>query len=418
MHLDKQILRELFDAAVAAADPMRVIAPALPDRPKGRVVIIGAGKASARMGEAVEAAWGPCEGLIVTRDGYERPLTGIEVAAASHPVPDARGVKATRRICALLAGLGPDDHVIALISGGGSSLLSCPAGKITLQEEQTLSRELLVSGAPIGEMNVLRKHLSRVKGGGLAALAAPAPMLSLIISDVPGDDPGLVASGPTVPDCSTQAQAREIAARWNISLSAAQHAVLEGPRQTPAPDAACFATVRNRVVAAPSQSLDAAAALAKQNGISVRHLGDALEGEARTLAQAQAALARREQAQLAPGQQMLLLSGGECTVTRRGKGVGGPNAEFALALAIALNGAPGIAAIACDTDGVDGGAEVAGAFIDATTLARATALGHAADSYLEDNDAHRFFAALSDQVITGPTLTNVNDFRAILISSA
>lgn len=410
-------LRALFDAAVVAADPMRCIPDWLPERPSGRVVVIGAGKASARMGEAVERAWGPCEGLILTRDGYSRPLRGIEVALAAHPVPDARGLQATRRMLELLQGCGEGDFVLGLISGGGSSLLTFPAGAITLGEEQKMTRALLTSGAPIAEMNTLRKQLSRAKGGNLAAAAWPARMLSLVVSDVPGDDPELIASGPTVADSSTPAQALEIARRWSIPLTPAMQAVLAGPPVTQPPGAPKLAHSETRIVAAPSQSLQAAAALAEDAGCRVDMLGDALEGEARDLAQAHAVLALGTRARLGPdAPPVLLLSGGECTVTRRGSGSGGPNAEYALALALALRGAPGISAIACDTDGVDGAAEVAGAIIDETTLSRAAALGLDPEASLANNDSHTFFAAIGAQVVPGPTLTNVNDFRAILIS--
>ncbi len=403
-------LRALFDEAVAVADPMRRIPDALPPRPPGRVVVVGAGKASARMAEAVESVWGPCEGLVITRDGYGRPCLGIEIVEASHPVPDARGLEATGRMLALLGGLGDADFVLALISGGGSALLVQPAGAITLPELQAVNRALLASGAPIEAMNTVRKHLSRVAGGQLAAAAFPARMLALMISDVPGDDPAFIASGPTVGDA---ADARAILARWDIAVPASVAAVLDGPTGVLPPGAPALARTENRVIAAPSQSLAAAAALARDAGCAVRLLGDALEGEARDLAADQAAQARALQATMAPGDApVLLLSGGECTVTRRGDGTGGPNAEFALALALALDGRDGIHAIACDTDGVDGAAEVAGAWVGPD---RARRLDPAAA--LARNDAHGFFAALGDQIVTGPTLTNVNDFRAILVQA-
>ncbi|MFO1104478.1 MAG: glycerate kinase [Amaricoccus sp.] len=410
-------LRQLFNAAVAAADPMRVVPAALPPKPAGRVIVVGAGKASARMAEAVEASWGPCEGLVLTRYGYGRPTRSIEIVEAAHPVPDANGPAATARMRALLEGLGEGDFVLALISGGGSALLVEPAGAITLAEKQAINDALLASGAPIGAMNIVRKHLSRMKGGQLAAAAWPARMLALIVSDVPGDDPALIASGPTVGDASMPADATAILERWGIAVPPSVAAVLEGPPQVLAPDAPRLARVENRVIAAPSQSLAAAAALAEAAGVRVRLLGDALEGEARDLAAAQAGLARQVQADLRPGgAPVLLLSGGECTVTRRGDGVGGPNAEFALGLALALGGQAGIWGIACDTDGVDGAAEVAGAIVAPGTLARARALGLDPAAALAHNDAHRFFERIGDQVVTGPTLTNVNDFRAILIS--
>ena len=403
------LLRSLFARAVETADPMRCVPEALPERPAGRVVVVGAGKASARMAEAVEAAWGPCEGLVITRDGYGRPTQGIEIVEASHPVPDARGLAATARMLGLVGGLGEDDLVLALISGGGSALMVMPAGAITLAEKQAVNDALLASGAPIGEMNVVRKHLSRVKGGRLAAAAWPARVVGLLISDVPGDDPALIASGPTVGDRSTPAQARAILERWRIPVPASVAAVLDGPDGVLAPDAPRLARTENRVIAAPSQSLAAAAAMAEGAGCVVRVLGDAIEGEARSVAAEHARIAREARAAMEPGDApLVLLSGGECTVTRRGDGVGGPNAEFCLALALELGGEAGIRGLACDTDGVDGAAEVAGAEVSPETLTWARKLGL---------DAHGFFAALRDQVVTGPTLTNVNDFRAILVSA-
>ncbi len=411
-------LRGLFDRAVEVADPMRCVPAALPPRPAGRVVVVGAGKASARMAEAVEAAWGPCEGLVITRDGYARPCRGIEIVEASHPVPDARGLAATARMLALLEGLGSGDFVLALISGGGSALLVQPAGAITLDEKRAVNDALLASGAPITAMNTLRKHLSRVKGGQLAAAAWPARMLTLIVSDVPGDDPAFIASGPTVGDGTTPADARAILRRYGIAAPASVEAALAGASGVLAEDDEKLGRTENRVISAPAQSLAAAARRAEAAGCAVRILGDAIEGEAREVAAAQAKLAREIRAGLAPGDApALLLSGGECTVTRRGDGSGGPNAEFALALAVALDGAAGVWGVACDTDGVDGAAEVAGATVDPDSLARARAQGLDPAAALARNDSHGFFAALGDQVVTGPTLTNVNDFRAILIAA-
>ena len=413
------LLRALFARAVAVADPMQGVADHLPPRPAGRVVVVGAGKASARMAEAVEAAWGPCEGLVITRHGHGRPCRRIEVVEAAHPVPDAAGLAATARMLKMVAGLGAGDFVLALISGGASALLVQPAGAITLAQMQAINRGLLDSGAPIGAINTVRKHLSAVKGGQLAAAAWPARMLALLISDVPGDDPGLIGSGPTVGDASTPAEARAILARWRIGVPPAVAAVLAGPRRVLVPGDARLALVENRVIAAPAQSLAAAAALARVAGCEVVLLGDAIEGEARVVAVGQAAEALRLRAGLRRGAApILLLSGGELTVTKRGNGCGGPNAEFALALALALDGAPGVFAIACDTDGVDGAAEVAGAVITPDTLRRAARLGFDPAQALARNDAHGFFAAVGGQVITGPTLTNVNDFRAILIIPA
>ena len=406
-----QLLRAMFDRAVAVADPMASLAGFLPERPAGRVLVIGAGKASARMAEAVEAAWGPCEGLVITRYGYARPTQGIEIVEAAHPVPDQAGVDATRRMLALLEDLGEGDFVLALISGGASALLCAPAGEVTLEEKQAVNRALLASGAPIGQMNVLRKHLSRVKGGQLAAAAYPARMLALMVSDVPGDDPALIGSGPTVGDRSTVAEARTILDRWGIEAPPSVRAVLEDPTGVRAPEDPALSRVENVVYAAPSRSLEAAAELARAQGYAVEILGDALEGEARDVAARHAALA------LAAKGPRVILSGGELTVTRRGDGIGGPNAEYALALALALDGAPRIHAIACDTDGVDGAAEIAGALVGPDTLARAAAAGAEPGRALERNDAHGFFGRIGAQVVTGPTLTNVNDFRAILIEA-
>ena len=408
-------LRSLFERAVAVADPMLELASHLPARPAGRVVVIGAGKASARMAEAVEQAWGPCEGLVITRYGHGRPCRGIEIVEAAHPVPDRAGEVATRRIMDLLAGLGADDFVLALISGGASALLVQPAGAISLAEKQAINAALLASGAPIDQMNTVRKHLSRVKGGQLAAAACPARMLSLIISDVPGDDPAFIGSGPTVGDASSPGEARAILDRWQIAVSDHVRAVLDGASGVVAPGDERLSHVENRIIAAPAQSLAAAAEMAVAAGCRVKMLGDAIEGEARDVADAQARMALQLQADMIADEgPFVLLSGGELTVRRRGQGIGGPNAEFALALALALNGQPGLLAIACDTDGVDGAAEIAGALVSPDTLARARALGLDAGRSLDANDAHTFFAALGDQVITGPTLTNVNDFRAIL----
>ena len=412
-------LRALFDRAVAVADPMQTLAAHLPPRPDGRCVVVGAGKASARMAEAVEAAWGPCEGLVITRYGHARPCRGIEIVEAAHPVPDEAGRAATERMLHLLDGLGAGDTVLALISGGASALLEQPAGAMTLADTQAVNDALLASGVAIGHMNVIRKHLSRVKGGQLAAAAHPARMLALLISDVPGDDPAMIGSGPTVGEAGTSAQARALVTRYGIDLPATAWAVLEAETGVIPPGDPRLAAVETVIYAAPSHSLAAAADLARGEGIRVEMLGDAIEGEARDVARSHATLARERQAHLAADEApVVLLSGGELTVTRRGDGVGGPNAEYALALAMALDGAPGIHAIACDTDGVDGAAEVAGATIAPDTLARARAAGVDPAEALARNDAHGFFGAIGSQVVTGPTLTNVNDFRAILIRPA
>ena len=407
------LLRALFAKAVEVADPMRSLAGFLPEKPKGRVVVIGAGKASARMAEAVEAVWGPCEGLVITRYGYARPCRGIEIIEAAHPVPDRAGLDATARILTLLQGLGPNDFVLALISGGASALLVAPVDGVTLAEKQAVNAALLASGAPIVQMNTLRKHLSRVKGGQLAA-ACRAPVMTLMMSDVPGDDMAFIGSGPTVGDASTVADARAVLDRWQVPVPPSVTAALAGPSGVVPPGDPRLARVTNRIFAAPIQSLQAAAELARAAGCDVEILGDALEGEAREVAKDMARLALARQTATRP---LVLLSGGELTVTRRGDGTGGPNAEFALAMALALDGAPGIWALACDTDGVDGAAEVAGAVIGPETLAKARRIGVDADAALARNDAHGFFAALGDQVVTGPTLTNVNDFRAVWIAA-
>lgn len=410
------LLRSLFDEAVKVADPMICVPAHLPPKPDGKLLVIGAGKASARMGEALEKAWGPCEGLIITRYGYERPLQGITLKSASHPVPDEAGLLATRELRVVLEKADKNTFIVALISGGGSSLMIDPAGDMTLADKMAVNAALLASGAPIDEMNVVRKHLSRVKGGQLAAAAYPATLHALMISDVPGDDPAYIASGPTVGDSSTPDDALAIIERYAIDLPGSAKAVLSGKTGVIPPGDERLSTTTNTIIAAPSQSLEAAKAIAEADGIAVTILGDALEGEARHLAQEQAAMALKMQREISKPH--LFVSGGECTVTRTGDGVGGPNAEYALSLAIALDGANGIHALACDTDGVDGAAEVAGAMVTPDTLAKARAKGIDPQASLTNNDAHSFFAGIDDQVITGPTLTNVNDFRAILIEPA
>lgn len=409
----RDFLCRLFRTAIDIADPMRVIPSQLPPKPEGRVVVVGAGKASARMAEAVESVWGPCEGIVITRYGYARPCEGIRIVEAAHPVPDQAGADATQEILDLLETLGEDDFVLALISGGASALLSAPAGRITLTEKQQINAALLASGASIDQMNVLRKHISRVKGGQLAAATYPARMLALMISDVPGDDPAMIGSGPTVPDDSSSVEAMAILERWRLPRIPSVIDVLEQATGVVPEGDGRLAHVTNAVIAAPSQSLEAAADMARAAGLDVRMLGDDIEGEAREVAVIQADLAISIADQMtAQSKPVLLLSGGELTVTRRGDGIGGPNSEFALALAQRLGGHPGIFALAGDTDGVDGAAEVAGAVVTPDTLARSETT--ARDS-LARNDSHSFFDAIGDQVITGPTLTNVNDFRAILV---
>jgi len=414
MPTPRAILTDLFTTAVARADPMLCLAAHLPPRPTGRLVIIGAGKASARMAEALEAVYGPCEGLVITRYGYGRPTQGIEIALAAHPVPDDAGVLATQRMLALAQSLGPDDQIIALISGGGSSLLCAPMPGLTLRDKQTLNTALLASGMPISQMNVIRKQVSAVKGGKLAAAAHPARILSLVLSDVPGDDPSEIASGPTVGSTATPEMALAALNKWHVDLPAhIRNAVAAAPPPI-APDDPRLVGATLSIIAAPSQSLDAARTAAEAQNIDVQILGDALEGEARDLARTQAALALQIAAKPLT-RPVLLLSGGECTVTRRGDGRGGPNAEYTLACALALNAHPQIHVLACDTDGVDGVEEVAGAYAGPNTLAVATQTGTSAETALAQNDAHSFFKAVGGQIVTGPTLTNVNDFRAILI---
>jgi len=404
-------LRQLFDAAVAAADPKLCVPPHLPPRPGGRIIVVGAGKASAAMAAAVEAHWGEeLEGLIITRYGHGVPCKSIEIVEAAHPVPDAAGQKAAARIAGMVEGLTPDDFVLCLISGGGSALLAAPSPGLTLADKQELNRQLLACGAPIGEMNCVRKHLSALKGGRLAARAHPARVLSLVISDVPGDDPSTVASGPTVADPTTVADARAIIAKYDLKLPAHIEAFLATPEaETTKPGDPRLAGAETRIVAAPALSLGAAARAAEGAGYRVIDLGDRVEGEAREVGRIHAGLALKTKGPA------VILSGGETTVTLRGKGRGGRNSEYALALAIALNGAAAISAIACDTDGIDGSEDNAGAMILPDTLARAKSRGLNAAARLADNDAYGFFSALGDLVVTGPTLTNVNDFRAIVV---
>ncbi len=414
----RALLRAMFDAAVAAASPMVRIPAFLPPKPKGRTIVVGAGKASAEMARAVEAAWdGPIEGLVVTRDGHAAPCRHIEIVEASHPVPDARGAAAARRILDRVADLTEDDLVIALISGGGSALLTLPAEGLSLADKQAVNTALLRCGAPIGEMNIVRKHLSAIKGGRLAAAAHPARVVTLVISDVPNDDLSAIASGPTVADPSSFAQARDILRRHGIVEPKAVIDHLDrGTQETPKPGDPRLGGTTTDLIATPQKSLEAAAAVAHAAGVTPMILGDAIEGEAREVGRVMAGIARQiaRHGQPIPPP-CVLLSGGETTVTMRGRGRGGRNVEFLLSLAVALDGLPSAFAIAGDTDGVDGAEEVAGAVLTPDTLARAAALGIDARARLADNDAHAFFEALGDQVITGPTRTNVNDFRAILL---
>ncbi len=420
---ERALLRKMFDAAVAAAAPDLVAPPYLPAPPKGRTIAVGAGKAAAAMARAVDANWPadkPLSGLVVTRYGYGvGRLDRIEVVEASHPVPDEAGLRAAQRILDMARGLGPDDLVLCLISGGGSSLLSLPAPGVTFADKQAINRALLRSGANIKDMNCVRKHLSAIKAGRLAAAAAPAQVVSLIISDVPGDDPSVIASGPTVPDSSTLAQARDVLRRYEIAVPPAVAALLDDPAyETPKPGDPVFARSSVRMIATPQASLEAAACVARAAGVAPLILGDAIEGEAREVGRVMSGVARQVFSHNQPiPAPCVLISGGETTVTVRGKGRGGRNVEFLLSLAVDLDGLPNVYAIAGDTDGVDGAEEVAGAIVSPDTLSRARKLGIDARASLADNDAHGFFERLNDQVVTGPTFTNVNDFRAILISA-
>ena len=408
----------MFDAAVAAAQPALCLPPHLPPPPKGRTIVIGAGKASAAMARALEDHWsGPLEGLVVTRYGYEVPCERIEIVQAAHPVPDAAGIEAAERIRQLVTGLTADDLVIALISGGGSSLLVAPGEGLTLADKQAVNTALLHSGASISEMNCVRRHLSSLKGGRLAAVCHPAQVLTLLISDVPGDDPIDIASGPTVADPTTCADALAIVDRYRINVPPAVRSLLgSGVGETVKPGDPRLTGIQTRMITAPQIALEAAAQVARDAGITPYILGDSLEGEARDLGKAMAGIARQVAVHGQPFKTpCVLLSGGETTVTLRGKGRGGRNVEFLLSLAVALNGQPGVYALAGDTDGVDGAEEIAGAILTPSTLARAWALGTNPRSSLDNNDGHGFFQALGDSVVTGPTLTNVNDFRAITI---
>lgn len=415
----RALLTAMFDAAVAAADPMHCVPAHVPQDVPGRLIVVGAGKASARMAQAVEAQYsGPLEGVVVTRYGHAAPCARIRIIEAAHPVPDAAGESATRAILDAVSGLDENDTVLALISGGGSALLTAPAEGITLAEKQAVNAALLRSGADIGAMNTVRKHLSRVKGGGLAAAAYPARVLALMISDVPGDDPGTIASGPTVGTETTPADALALLERYGIAIPESVRRHLDHGTAPPRPGDPRLSRTENRVIAAPQLSLEAAAQVAQDAGVTPLILGDAIEGESREVARVFAGMAMqvRRHGQPLPAP-CVLISGGETTVTVRGTGRGGRNVEHALALAVALDEAPGIHAIACDTDGVDGAEDIAGAVITPDTLPRARASGLDARGMLENNDGHSFFEALKDQVITGPTLTNVNDFRAILVET-
>ena len=416
---ERAFLRALFEAAVAAALPVRIVPPHLPEPPKGRTIVLGAGKASAAMARAVEDNWpGPLSGLVVTRYGHAVPCSRIEIVEAAHPVPDASGEEAARRILGLAKTAGPDDLVLCLISGGGSALLSLPAPGLTLADKQAVNRALLTSGATISEMNTVRKHLSAIKSGRLAVAAHPARVVTMLISDVPGDDPGTIASGPTVADPTTFAEARAVLAKYGIDPPPAVAAHLEAAAdETPKPGDPRLAKAETVMVASPLASLMAAADIARAAGIAPLILGDAIEGEARDVGHAMAATALSVRSHGVPlAAPAVLLSGGETTVTVRVRGGrGGRNGEYLAGLALGLAGTPGIFALAADTDGIDGSEDNAGAVVTPDTLARAAAVGLDVEAALAANDTWPVFAALGDLVVTGPTLTNVNDFRAILI---
>jgi glycerate 2-kinase len=418
----RALLRDLFDAALAAARPATCLAPYIDklQPPKGRTVVIGAGKASAAMARALEEHWHhSIEGLVVTRYGYGETCKRIEIIEAAHPVPDEKGRAAAGRILKKVKGLTPDDLLLCLISGGASALLALPAPGLTLADKQEVNRALLKSGANIVEMNTVRKHLSAIKGGRLAIAAQPARVLSWLISDVPNDDPGVIGSGPTVADPTTFANALAVLAKYRIDPPAAVRAHLEAGaagkiEETPKPGDPRLARVETVLVATPKRSLDAAAALARRRGLDVVVLGDNLEGEASELGAEHARLALDLAAKR--GKPTIVLSGGETTVTVRGEGRGGRNVEYLLAEAIAANGAKGIWGLSADTDGVDGAEDIAGGIFTPDTLARARATGLDPKEMLDDNDGHGFFEMLGDSLVTGPTRTNVNDFRATLIA--
>ncbi|MBD9570828.1 glycerate kinase [Ensifer sp. ENS08] len=414
----RRFLEALFTSAVAAADPEKVIAANLPARPKGRTVVVGAGKGAAQMAAAFERHWdGPLSGVIVTRYGYAAPCETIEVLEASHPLPDENGLLASKRLLAEVGGLTADDLVVALVCGGGSALLPSPPPGLTLEDEIAVNRALLASGAPISAMNAVRKHVSMIKGGRLAAAAYPAKVVSLIVSDIPGDDPALVASGPTLADASTREDALTLIERYSLNLPAKVMAWINSPDSAaPSPDDPRFARNEVRLIASASVSLEAAAAEARAAGIDAIILSDAIEGEARDVGGVHAAIARevagRGRSFTKP---VVVLSGGETTVTIRGKGKGGRNSEFLLALALGIDGAKGVSALAADTDGIDGSEDNAGAFADDTTIARLAAQRLDAATFLQKNDSWSAFDALGDLFKPGPTGTNVNDFRAILV---
>ena len=419
----KAFLNGLFRTAIAAAHPSSCLPQHLPPPPRaGRLIVLAAGKAAGSMAEAAEAAYaglppGRLAGVAVARQGYGRPTRLIPMIEAGHPIPDAAGLEAADRALALADGAGPDDLVLVLLSGGASANWIAPAEPLSLADKQAVTRALLRSGANIGEINTVRKHLSRIKGGRLARRAQPARVLTLAISDVPGDDPAVIGSGPTVPDPTTLADARAIAARFRLDLPEAVARALADPKnESPKPDDPIFTSTEFKLIARPADAFRAAELAVRNAGYECIMLGDRIEGEARDVAADQAGRVLALQRQ---GRRAVMLSGGELTVTIQGQGRGGPNQEYALALALALDGAPGIAALAGDTDGTDGGAgsadDPAGAWIDQNTLARARWRGLDPAHFLSDNDSTGFFTRLGDLIETGPTWTNVNDFRAIVV---
>jgi glycerate 2-kinase len=418
MNDPKLLLRRMFDAAIASAQPALCVPPHLPGPPRGRLIVVGAGKASAAMARAVEDNWpGPLSGLVVTRYGYAVPCERIEIVEAAHPVPDAAGMHAAQRMLERVSGLNPDDLVLCLFSGGGSALLPLPAPGLNLDLKQVMNRALLGSGATISEMNCVRRHLSAIKGGRLAAACHPARVITLLISDVPGDRTIDIASGPTVPDPTTCADALAILRRYGIDLPDSVREILESGRgESVKPGDPRLTRSSVRMIATPQMALEAAAGVARAAGIDAYILGDAIEGEASDVGKVFAGIALQVAERGQPfGAPCVLLSGGETTVTVRGGGRGGRNVEFLLSLALALEGHSRVYAMAGDTDGVDGQEEIAGACVGPDSLARAWSLGLRPRDMLVNNDGHGFFSALGDSVITGPTLTNVNDFRAIFV---
>ena len=415
----RALFTSLFTAAVAAADPERTIRDFLPQKPRGRTVVIGAGKGSAQMARAFEKAWdGPLEGVVVTRYGYASPCERTEIVEAAHPVPDAAGLEASARLLAAVQDLTENDLVVALISGGGSALLPAPPEGMSLEDEIAVNEALLSSGAPISAMNTLRKHLSRIKGGRLALAAHPARVVSLIVSDIPGDNPAFVASGPTVPDPGTRQDALAIVEAYGMKLPETAMRHLASPAaDAPNPADPRFARNETHIIASAAVSLEAAAREARRQGVEAVILSDSMEGEAREVASVHAAIAREIAARDRPFRKpVLLLSGGETTVTIREKGgKGGRNSEFLLALAMAVDGIEGIHAFAADTDGIDGSEDNAGAFADATSAARMRSAGLDPRAALARHDAWTAFHALGDLFVPGPTGTNVNDLRAVLV---